>query len=76
MFAVRGIAVSLSIFVLVYSALSVAVCGVWRRVWVWACARQHSQRECADLLLALRMLPLVMAVGVTLILAVPSFLEL
>jgi len=76
MFAVRGFAVSLSIFVLVYSALSLAVCGVWRRVWGWACARQHSQKECADLLLALRMLPLVMAVGVTLILAVPSFLEL
>jgi hypothetical protein len=76
MFAVRGIAVSLSIFVLVYGALSVSVCGVWRKVWGWACARQHPQRECADLLFTLRMLPLVIAVGVTLILAVPSFLEL
>ncbi len=57
MFAVRGIAVSLSIFVLVYSALSVVVRGMWRRVRF--CSQQHPQRRCADLLFALRTLPFV-----------------
>ncbi len=74
MFAVRGIAVSLSIFVLVYSALSVVVRGMWRRVRF--CSQQHPQRRCADLLFALRTLPFVIAVSVTLIWAVPSFLLL
>jgi beta-lactamase regulating signal transducer with metallopeptidase domain len=74
MFAVRGIAVSFSIFVLLYSALSVAVCGVWRRVW--SGGQRHSARRCADLLFALRTAPFVVAAGVTLALAVPSFLLL
>jgi beta-lactamase regulating signal transducer with metallopeptidase domain len=72
MFALRGIAVSLSIFVLLYGALSLAVWGVWRRVWL--ASRQHSARRCADLLFALRLLPFGVAAGVTLALAVPSFL--
>jgi beta-lactamase regulating signal transducer with metallopeptidase domain len=74
MFAVRGIAVSFSIFVLIYSAVSVAVCGVWRRIW--AIGQQSSSRSCADLLFALRLIPLAVAAGVTLVLAVPSFLLL
>jgi beta-lactamase regulating signal transducer with metallopeptidase domain len=74
MFAVRGIAVSFSIFVLLYSALSGLVCGVWRRVWLGG--QQYSARRCADLLFALRMAPFVVATGVTLALAVPSFLLL
>jgi beta-lactamase regulating signal transducer with metallopeptidase domain len=74
MFAVRGIAVSFSIFVILYSALSVAVYRVWRRVWVGA--RQDSAKRCADLLFALRLFPFVVATGVTLALAVPSFLLL
>lgn len=74
MFAARGISVSLSIFVLVYSVLSVAILCVWRRVWVWG--HQHSAKSCADLLFALRVAPLVVATGVTLVLAVPSFLLL
>jgi beta-lactamase regulating signal transducer with metallopeptidase domain len=74
MFAVRGIAVSLSIFVLIYSALSLAVCCAWRRVWVWG--SQYSAKNCADLLFVLRVAPLVSATGVTLVLAVPSFLLL
>jgi beta-lactamase regulating signal transducer with metallopeptidase domain len=74
MFAVRGTLVSFSIFALLYSVLSVSVCFVWRAVWV--CGQQRAQRSRADLLFGMRMLPFVVAAGVTLILAVPSFLLL
>ena len=74
MFALRGIAVSLSIFVVFYSALSLAVGGVWRNVWLGG--PRYSARRCADLLFALRMIPFAVATGVTLTLAVPSFLLL
>jgi beta-lactamase regulating signal transducer with metallopeptidase domain len=74
MFAMRGIAVSFSVFVILYSALSAAVCGVWRRVWLGG--QQYSARRCADLLFALRLAPFVVAAGVTLLLGVPSFLLL
>ncbi len=74
MFALRGITVSVSIFVLVYGALSVAVCGLWRRVWL--ASRKYSARRCANLLFALRLAPFVVAGGVTLAFAVPSFLLL
>jgi beta-lactamase regulating signal transducer with metallopeptidase domain len=74
MFAVRGIAVSFSIFFILYSVLSLAVCLVWRRVWAYG---QHvSARRSADALFILRMAPLVFAVGVTFFLAVPSFVLL
>jgi hypothetical protein len=74
MFAMRGIAVSFSVFVILYCVLSVAVCAVWRRVWLGG--QQHSARRCADLLFALRLAPLMAAAAVTLLLAVPSFLLL
>ncbi|HTC55369.1 MAG TPA: hypothetical protein VK706_03070 [Candidatus Sulfotelmatobacter sp.] len=74
MFAVRGIAVSFSIFILLYGGLSLAVWGVWRRVWL--ASQQYSARRSADLLFALRLLPFVVATGATLALAVPSFLLL
>ncbi len=73
MFALRGIAVSFSIFFILYSALSLAVCLAWRRVWFYA---EPSAKRRADLLFALRMAPVVAAMGVTLVLAVPSFLLL
>jgi beta-lactamase regulating signal transducer with metallopeptidase domain len=73
MFALRGIAVSFSIFILLYSALSLAVCVVWRSLWLGA---QHSARRCADLLFIVRTMPFVVATGMTLVLAVPSFLLL
>jgi beta-lactamase regulating signal transducer with metallopeptidase domain len=74
MFAMRGIAVSFSIFVALYGALSIGVWGVWRSGWL---ARQrYSARRSADLLFALRLLPFVVATGLTLVLAVPSFLLL
>jgi Zn-dependent protease with chaperone function len=74
MFAARGIAVSFSMFFLVYAALSLAMLGVWRRVWVWG--QRHSAKSCADILFTLRVAPLAVAMGVTLALAVPSFLLL
>jgi len=74
MFAVRGIAVSFSIFVVLYCALSVVAFGLWRRVRL--AGQQYSARGCADLLFAVRLAPFVMATGVTLTLAVPSFLLL
>lgn len=74
MFAVRGLAVSFSIFVMVYSALSLAVCGVWRSVWIYG--QRHPARRSADLLFAVRVIPFALAAGVTLALAVPSFLLL
>jgi len=74
MFAVRGVAVSLSIFVLFYSVFSLLVRAMWRRTALRS--QQNWQRTCADLLFGLRILPFVMAFGVTLIWAVPSFLLL
>lgn len=74
MFAVRGIAVSFSIFVILYSALSLAVLLAWRRLWF--CGQQYSSRRSADLLFAVRIGPFGVAAGVTLALAVPSFLLL
>jgi beta-lactamase regulating signal transducer with metallopeptidase domain len=74
MFALRGIAVSFSIFVLLYSALSLVVCSVWRRVLLYG--ERYSARRAADLLFTLRVSPLVVAAGITLALAVPSFLLL
>jgi len=52
MFAVRGIAVSFSIFFILYSVLSVAVCLGWRRLWLYG--QQQPARRCADLLFILR----------------------
>ena len=56
MFAARLLAVSSSVFVLVYSALSLAVSCGWRKIW----SRRHGYpaRRTADLLFGLRLLPL------------------
>ena len=74
MFAARGIAVSFSVFVMVYCVLSLAVCFTWRKVWL------HSQglpvRRIADFLFALRMFPVVAAALITAAFTVPSFLLL
>src|SRR5579863_5159165 len=74
MFAVRGIAISFSIFVMLYCALSLVICGLWRSMLPGR--QRYPARRCADLLFALRALPLAIASGVTLTLAVPSFLLL
>ena len=74
MFALRGLAVSFSIFILLYGMLSVGVCCAWRTVWQGS--RRYSAGGCADVLFALRLLPFVIATTVTLVFAVPSFLLL
>jgi len=74
MFALRGIAVSFSVFMLVYCALSVAVCLVWRSFWL----QIHCQpaRRVSDLLFGLRIFPLTVAAVTTAAFIVPSFLLL
>jgi Zn-dependent protease with chaperone function len=74
MFAARGIAVSFSIFFLLYSGLSVAVGTLWARVWPHR--ERYPARHCADLLFAIRMLPLAISLAVTLAFTVPSFVLL
>jgi Zn-dependent protease with chaperone function len=69
MFALRGIAVSLTFFVLLYFLLSVFVALAWRSL-----KHVHTTpRNLADLLFALRILPLVASVAITLAFVVPSF---
>jgi len=74
MFAARGIAISLSVFVMVYCALSLVIACGWRRLWVGA--QRRSIRRAASMLFALRMLPFMMAALITAALTVPSFLVL
>lgn len=73
MFAVRGLAVSLSIFILCYSVLSATVCLLWR---VWLFDRRRSPRNGVELLFALRLAPLVIAAAITFFIFVPSFVLL
>lgn len=81
MFAVRGIAVSFSVFAIVYCSLSVVVSLAWRRVWMcWqrfpAGLSIRPIRQTADLLFALRLFPVITAAAITAVLTVPSFLLL
>ena len=74
MFALRCLGVSLSFFLLLYGAVSVAVIGGWRRVRR-AGGRLPARRQ-ADVLFVLRSLPLTAALMGTLGFVVPSFLLL
>ena len=74
MFAARGLAVSMSVFVIVYGLLSLAVCFSWGNIWRYS--QRRSARWIANLLFALRMAPLAAAAGITVALTVPSFLWL
>jgi Zn-dependent protease with chaperone function len=74
MFAARGIAVSFSVFVMVYCVLSLAVCLTWRKVWLLG--QGLPIRRMADFSFALRMFPLVAAAVITAAFTVPSFLLL
>jgi Zn-dependent protease with chaperone function len=74
MFALRGVAVSLSVFAMVYCALSLAVCLSWARIQTWL-SRQPVDRV-ANLLFTLRMFPLAAAAVITAAFTVPSFLLL
>lgn len=69
MFALRGIAVSLTFFVLTYSLLSALVAIAWRSLrWL-----RTTQQSLAGLLFALRVLPLAASVVITFVFVVPSF---
>jgi Zn-dependent protease with chaperone function len=74
MFLLRGIAVSLSIGVIIYACLSLVIALAWRSV----CpdALRYSAKFSADLLFALRLAPAAISSAAMLILAVPSFLWL
>jgi Zn-dependent protease with chaperone function len=74
MFAARGIAVSFSVFVIIYCVLSLAVACVWQRTWMRG--RRFRVRRAADFLFVLRILPLVTAALITAAFTVPSFLLL
>ncbi len=69
MFAFRGIAVSLTFFVLIYCFLSALVAVSWR------CLRrlQAAEQSLADLLFLLRVLPLLVSIMITAAFVVPSF---
>ncbi len=69
MFALRGIAVSLTFFVLAYCLLSALVAVAWRSLKLL----HASERRVADLLFALRVLPLAASVAITFAFVVPSF---
>src|ERR1700719_218303 len=69
MFAVRGIAVSLTFFVLLYCLLSTLVAAAWRSLRLL----QARDRSLAGLLFALRVFPLTASVVITFGFVVPSF---
>src|ERR1700676_1725499 len=69
MFVLRGIAVSLTFFVLLYCLLSALVAVAWR----WLKVLHATEQSLASLLFALRVLPLTASVVVTFAFDVPSF---
>jgi hypothetical protein len=74
MFAARGMAVSASVFFLLYLALSLAICCWWNRIFGYG--RTLPAKHRADVLFALRMFPAMAAAAVTAAFIVPSFLLL
>ena len=74
MFALRGLAITLSAFAVMYAVLSLVTCVTWRRMRLLA---QHEPiRRVAVFLLALRLAPLAAALLLTVVLAAPSFVLL
>jgi Zn-dependent protease with chaperone function len=69
MFALRGIAVSLTFFVLAYCLLSALVAVAWRSLRLLHAA----ERSLAGLFFGLRVLPLVVSLVITFAFVVPSF---
>ena len=74
MFLLRGLAVSLSLFFLLYAVLSLAVARGWEAVTVFY--QRRSQQQLADILFFARILPLAVAAFSTVLLVAPSFLLL
>lgn len=69
MFALRGIAVSLTFFVLLYCLLSALVSVAWRSLQLL----HAREKSLSNLLFAFRVLPLAASVALTLVFVVPSF---
>lgn len=69
MFALRGIAVSLAFFVVLYCLLSALVIVIWRAVKLL----HATQQRLADVLFVMRVAPLVVSVAITFAFVVPSF---
>ncbi len=74
MFVIRCIGVSLAVFVLLYSTLSLLVTLGWKRFARYP--NRMSPRGSAALLFGLRILPLAIAAAVTALFTIPSFLLL
>ncbi len=74
MFALRGLAVSCSVFVMIYGVLSVAVAVTWRRLYGWT--MHYPVQRLSSFLFAVRMFPLLAAAAVTAAFTIPSFLLL
>jgi beta-lactamase regulating signal transducer with metallopeptidase domain len=70
-FVLRGVVVCFSVFFLIYIAASLGVLLLWR--FQRHFSRRRSSGRRANLLFLLRIFPLLFAVGITLVLAVPSF---
>jgi Zn-dependent protease with chaperone function len=70
MFALRGIAVSLTFFVVLYCLLSLMVVLAWRSLKL---LHTKSERSLANVLFGLRILPMAASALITLGLVVPSF---
>ena len=74
MFAIRGMAVSLSVFAIVYSGASIVVLCAWKQLLKRA--QDVPVQRLGTLLFAIRIFPLLAAGLVTVIFAIPSFLLL
>ena len=72
MFLLRGLAVSLSVFFLLYAALSLAIAKGWNAVVFFGQGR--SQQHLADIFFLARILPFAAASLTTVLFVVPSFL--
>jgi beta-lactamase regulating signal transducer with metallopeptidase domain len=74
MFAIRGVALSISVFVIVSCGMSLAVMCTWQR---FDRRLEHlPAQRLANLLFALRIFPLLLALLITAAFAIPSFLLL
>jgi Zn-dependent protease with chaperone function len=73
MFVVRGIAVSLTFFILVYGVLSLLVASGWRAAEL---LRRATARSRANLLFWLRISPLLVSTAITLTLVIPAYVRL
>ncbi len=74
MFALRGLAVSFSVFVVIYGMLSLAVALTWRTMY--GLTQHYPVHRVSTFLFAFRMFPLVTAAVITAAFTVPSFLLL